>query len=173
MLSFVSKRSWTMQLKNFWKLLLEICLFDSKKNMNYQIKSNLNLHWIYLVHINHFYTPEIKHVIRGNVCFGKCLFGEISFGELSVGEMSALGIARSGNYPSWKCLSGKFPSGKCLRGTVRQGKVLRGKVHRRNVRRGTVLIPFAMSLNNALKTTHSIFLVRTINSIIDNFFYSL
>ena len=38
--------------------------------MNYQIKSSLNLLSIYLIHINHFFTPEIKHVIRGNICPG-------------------------------------------------------------------------------------------------------
>ena len=41
-------------LKIYWKPLLEIYLFGSKKNINYQIKFTLNLH------INHFFTPEMK-----------------------------------------------------------------------------------------------------------------
>ena len=142
MLSFVSKRSWTMQLKNFWKPLLEICLFGSKKNMNYQIKSNLNLPWIYLVHINHFYTPEIKHVIRGNVCSGKYHLGNCPLGKCPLWELPVLGTALPGNvcrgsFHQWNVFGelsvreksfgersvGKCPSGNCpdtIRNVIKQ-----------------------------------------------------
>ena len=84
-------------------LMLGICLFGSRKNINRQIKFTFNIPSIYLIHLNHFFIPEIKHVIWENVRSGKCPFGELPvrgtvlrgtvgrgnvFGELSVGEKS-------------------------------------------------------------------------------------
>ena len=103
-------------LKIYWKPLLDIFLFGSKKNINYQIKLTLNLHSSYQ---SLFYSRSVR-----------------SFGELSIGKMSFRGIACSGNCPSENCPSGNCPSGKCLRGIVRRAKVRRG-----NIRRGTVRIP--------------------------------
>ena len=54
-----------MQSKNFWKPLLEIYLFGSKENINYQIQYTLNSPKIYAIHINHFFNPKMKYVIRG------------------------------------------------------------------------------------------------------------
>ena len=109
-------------LKIYWKHLVGKYFCASKKNINYQNKFTLNLPYIYLVHINHFLTPEMKYVIRGNVrsgkCYsgncpsGKCPFGELSFGELSVGKLSVEEMS-SGNCPSAKSPSGKCPSGNC------------------------------------------------------------
>lgn len=115
-------------MKKISKPLLEICLFGSKINISYQIKFTLNLRYIYLIHINHSFTPKIKHVIRRNVGFGKCPFGDVPFGELSfwgifhlencsfeepsLGELS-VGEMSFGNCPSEKSLLGKNPSGKC------------------------------------------------------------
>ena len=102
---------------------MEICLFGSKININYQIKFTLNLRYIYLIHINHSFTPKIKHVIRRNVCFGKCQFGDVPFGELSLGKCPF------GELSIWRIVPlrnrrlGNCPLGKCLRGTVRWGNV--------------------------------------------------
>ena len=99
-------------LKIYWKTLLEIYLFDSKKNINYQVKFTLNLLILYLSSY-HFFTLEMKYmiwgnVIRGTACWGNvhlgyCPFGQLSFRELPAGEMS------SRNYPL-----GKNPLGKVL-----------------------------------------------------------
>ena len=57
----------------------------------------LKLTLIYLVQINHFFTRNLKYVIRGNVRLGKCPFGKMSFGEQTVGELSVWKIVRRGN----------------------------------------------------------------------------
>ena len=93
-----------MQSKNIWTLLLETCLFGSKKNINYWIKCTLNL----------FNSYQSSFCSWNKSCdSGKCPFGEISFGELSVREMYFRGILRSGNCPSGNCPLGKCSSGTC------------------------------------------------------------
>ena len=88
-------------LKIYWKPLLDIFLFGSKKNINYQIKLTLNLHSSYQ---SLFYSRNVRSF--GNCPSGKCPFGELPvrgtvlrrtvprgtvclanvFGELSVGQ---------------------------------------------------------------------------------------
>ena len=105
-------------------------LFDSKENINYQIEFTLNLPYIYLVHINYFFTPEMKRVIRGNIHLWKCHSencpsGKYSFGELFIRGTVLLRIARrgtarwemsSGNCMPRKSPSGRSPSAKCPSG---------------------------------------------------------
>ena len=100
--------------------------------MNYQIKFTLNLPYIYLVHINHFFTPEIKYVIQGNVRPGKNHSGDCS-----------LGNCRSGN---------------CLRGTNRRGKTCRGKACQGNVRRETVRKPIVVRMTSGAIDSDCIYL---------------
>ena len=63
-------------LKIYWKPLLVICLFGSKKNINYQIKFTLNL----LSSYQSLSFPEMKCVIQVNVGLEKCPFREVSIG---------------------------------------------------------------------------------------------
>ena len=60
-----------MQSKNFWKPLLEIYLFGSKENINYQIQYTLNSPKIYAIHINHFFNPKMKYVFGEKPFQGK------------------------------------------------------------------------------------------------------
>ena len=69
----------------------------------------------FYAHINLFFTPEMKYMVRGNIRSGKFPFGEMSFTELFIGEMYFRGIDRLGN-----CSLGNYPSGKCLQGTDRR-----------------------------------------------------
>ena len=103
-------------------LMLGICLFGSRKNINHQIKFTFSIPSIYLIYLNHFFVLEIKHVIWENVRSGKCPFGELSvrgtvlretvgrgnvfgklsveensFGERTVGEMS---VEKLSGYPT-------------------------------------------------------------------------
>ena len=71
---------------------IEICLFASKKNENYQIKFTLKFSFFTQFISNYFFIPEMKRVIRGtvgwrNVRSRKYPFGEMSFGEMSVQEI--------------------------------------------------------------------------------------
>ena len=142
---------------------MEICLFGSKININYQIKFTLNLRYIYLIHINHSFTPKIKHVIRRNVCFGKCQFGDVPFGELSLGKCPF------GELSIWRIVPlrnrrlGNCPLGKCLWGTVHRRKVFWGKVRQGNVQ---ILsgISCAERHNSHIKIVAVIFLHRNSSS---------
>lgn len=64
--------------------MLEICKQEKYKLSNQICLKNLFFH---LVHIHHFFIPEIKYVIWGTVRWGN-VFGELSLGEMSSGEMS-------------------------------------------------------------------------------------
>ena len=84
--------------------ILEICLFASKKYINYQIKFTLKVS---------FFTWLISIIFF--------------IGELSVREMSRnvrMGKCHSVNYPSRKCLFGEMSVwGNVIRGIVRQENV--------------------------------------------------
>ena len=128
--------------------ILEICLFASKKYINYQIKFTLKVSfftWLISIIFLSGNCPSGKclemsvwgSVIRGtihqeNVCSEKCPFGEMLFGELSVRKMSVRRILRSRN-----CALENCPSGKCLWETVHRGDVH----HRGNVCWGTFQMP--------------------------------
>ena len=109
--------------KNFWKSIGNLYpskgFFGSNKNINYQIKFSLNLPWIYIVHINNFFTPDIKYVIRGIFCWGNCPWGTILqenvFGELSVGKIPS-GLSLSGNYPDTSKTGYNPPEATCFNG---------------------------------------------------------
>ena len=49
---------------------------------------------IYLIHINHFFTPEMKYEIRGNVRSEKCHSGNNMSAKCPFGELSIRGTVR-------------------------------------------------------------------------------
>ena len=94
-----SQKPW----KIYWRLLWEIYLFGSKKDINYQIKFTKCLLGEMPIR-----GKVIRGIVRrGNELSGNCPFEKLSPGELSVGEIS------SGKSPLEKSPSGKCPSENC------------------------------------------------------------
>ena len=59
--------------------------------------SPLKFTLIYLVHLNHFFTRDLKYVIRRNVRTGKCHLGNCLSEKCPFGESSVRGTFRRGN----------------------------------------------------------------------------
>ena len=104
---------------------------QEKYELSNQIYFKLTL-YIYFVHINHFFVPEIKYVIQGNVHLGKNHSGD--------------------------CSSGNCWSGNCLRGTNRRGKTCRGKACQGNVCRETVRKPIVVRMTSGAIDSDCIYL---------------